>query len=681
MYASAERPVSPDSAAPLPPKPQLPSAARGAAAHPHYHHHQAQHQTYGEASSAASDGPPIERIEALVASRAEAYKLEVEELRVALAKAQRKAQHTADEHAAQLGALNAELEARGRGEALARARCEASEIEHRATRAQLNKLREQTRRTDSTQQHELSTDLFERCADAMRALALHGFRSSVLGWRRRALRGALGGWHAAAVRIAAADAADAARDIVEQASSFARAEAAAGDPASVEAAAREARRAARVARLGNLMEASWRDGVLSAFAAWRLASYAVAAEDDLRDLAGRLRSAQAGMVQVLDGRAASEEQSARLAALMRAVVGVASRKGARAERRARAESLQLAFRPWQMLLMRSRLDAAAAVRDSLDVSRESDAHSSRRAEALTRELQLTRNNLAASQKRAREALADASNAQATAAKAEEQRERSDALAKLARGKAEQEEREKYSAKEAARKERAAVKELRRGMAAVALRATIRRRCELRLSHALAVWGFAAAAIAAEDGGGASVGAAQQRVRAPLLPPPPPPPKPPRRALRGTAAAAAATTTAARLGPTRPTTWSHSTSSWMRRRRASAACNTPRRGARHGGIRTLPRATTTPKRTTASSVGSRWRTSARLLRRRQRPLRRRRGYRVAADRHVVDQCLDHAYRRRVGANVGRSECRFSWRLGLLIECGPSFFVLVLCVFRV
>ena len=78
-----------------------------------------------------------------------------------------------------------------------------------------------------------------------------------------------------------------------------------------------------------------RDGVLSAFAAWRLASYAVAAEDDLRDLAGRLRSAQAGMVQVLDGRAASEEQSARLAALMRAVVGVVSRKGAR---RARAPS-------------------------------------------------------------------------------------------------------------------------------------------------------------------------------------------------------------------------------------------------------------------------------------------------------------------------------------------------------
>ena len=193
----------------------------------------------------------------------------------------------------------------------------------------------------------------------------------------------------------------------------------------------------RMKRLGNYLEHSWRDSLLSALETWRLASCAIAAEDDLRDLAARLRSAQAGMVQVLDGRAASEEQSGRKAALMRAIVGVASLHGVRREKRDRLLSYQLAFRPWQLLLMASRLEEASRVKEWLDVSRESDAHSSRRAESLSKELHLLRNNLAASQKRAKEALNDATNARALAAKADEQRERSEALSKMARGKAEQ----------------------------------------------------------------------------------------------------------------------------------------------------------------------------------------------------------------------------------------------------
>ena len=166
----------------------------------------------------------------------------------------------------------------------------------------------------------------------------------------------------------------------------------------------------------------------------RLASYAVAAEDDLRDLAGRLRSAQAGMVQSIDGRAASEEQRAPRKPHARRRGGRVAQGRARRAARAR-RALQLAFRPWQMLLRRSRLDARRR-RARNRVSRESDALS-RRAEALTRELQRTRNASPRRAKRAREALASCSNAQATAAW------RSSAVAQrragvLARGKAEQE---------------------------------------------------------------------------------------------------------------------------------------------------------------------------------------------------------------------------------------------------
>ena len=63
---------------------------------------------------------------------------------------------------------------------------------------------------------------------------------------------------------------------------------------------------------------------------------AAAAEADLRDLAGRLRSAQAGMVQVLDGRASAEGVIHQQAALGRAVLGVAARLAAAYAHRASA---------------------------------------------------------------------------------------------------------------------------------------------------------------------------------------------------------------------------------------------------------------------------------------------------------------------------------------------------------
>ena len=162
---------------------QAPAPECGAAVPPRTHTTtttKRMHQTYGEASSAARR-PAHRAHRGAGASRAEAYKLEVEELRVALAKAQRKAQHA--RRRARRAARRSQRGARGARPRASAGRASAVRgVRDRApaTRAQLNKLREQTRRTDSTQQHELSTDLFERRADAMRALALHGFRSAVL---------------------------------------------------------------------------------------------------------------------------------------------------------------------------------------------------------------------------------------------------------------------------------------------------------------------------------------------------------------------------------------------------------------------------------------------------------------------------------------------------------------------
>lgn len=452
--------------------------------------------------AAGPSEPPVahapERLTALAASRAEAYKLEVEELRVSVAKQQRKQAQVAEEHAGQLAALQAELEARGRGEMLARTRCEAGEIELRECRQQLAKAREAARRALGTRQEEIGTQMLAKISTAMKGLATHGFRSAVLSWRRRALRSGVAQWAANAQLLEASEVEEEARRVIATANSFARAEAKASDAESPEAWLREVQRNARVARLANHFEALRREYLHSCLCAWRLASCAIAAEGDLQDVAGRLRAAQAGMVKVLDGRSATEEATLRAASLARVLVGAASLKGVRRERRERHHSLQLGFKPWLCLVMSDRLREAESVRHELRKSREAEAHTARRCDALTRELSACRSSLAATQKRLGDAKAEAASAAEQASRSDEVKQRSEALSRLARSQSEANEREKYALAARARTERQQVLTMRRGVVALALRTAVRRGTELCLARSLARWAAVAALMDGDE---------------------------------------------------------------------------------------------------------------------------------------------------------------------------------------
>ena len=82
-----------------------------------------------------------------------------------------------------VAALTAELEARGRGEMLARTRCEAAEVELRTARQQLAKLREAAKRDGAARSDALGAEVLERCKGAMKSLAQKGLAAAVLGWR------------------------------------------------------------------------------------------------------------------------------------------------------------------------------------------------------------------------------------------------------------------------------------------------------------------------------------------------------------------------------------------------------------------------------------------------------------------------------------------------------------------
>jgi hypothetical protein len=469
-------------------KRQTPSQA-AAEHHRHQHPHRA----------------PPERMEALAASRAESFKQEVEELRVALARAQLRQQQLVDDHAAQVAALTAELEARGRGEMLARTRCEAAEIELRSTRQQLNKLREAAKKSTSSRQHELSADVLERCKGVMGSLARHGFSAAVLSWRRRALRSGVAKWQASAQLMAAAEVEAEIAQTVRTTEAFIHQELDATLPGSPEHRLRRAHNERQARRLGNYFESAIRAALLRSMGEWRLAACALAAEEDLHDVAGRLRAAQAGMVRVLDGRSAAEEHEKRHAALARALVGVASLKGVRREKRERVHSLHLGFRPWCLMLLADRLREGEKVKQELDSSRNQGESTTKRVETLAREVGVLRNNLAASQGRTKQAMVDAESAREEAARAEEARDKSDALERLARHRAEALEREKYNISTAAKKERHAASELRRGVVALTVRNFLRRRAELQLEHALSIWSALVCAAgplaAASDGEG------------------------------------------------------------------------------------------------------------------------------------------------------------------------------------
>ena len=472
MYASAERPASPE-----------PLAARSASK-------PALQRLLSPTPSPADHAP--DRLTALAASRADAYRHEVEELRDALARAKLHQQQQNDEHARAIAALNAELESRGRGEMLARARCEAAEVELRGARQQLTKLRETLKRDGAARSDALSTEVLDRCKHAMRSLAQHGFASSVLWWRRRALRGSLANWSAAARLIEASEVEREALGIVQQASAYARAEARAEvlDPNSPESWLRELHNGLRVRRLRNYLWGEERTEMRVALGAWRLAVCAHATKGELVGVAGRLKHAQAAIRDVLDGKTAHEESSRRTAALARVVVGTASLHGVRRDRRDRMWSLQLGFRPWLLLALGDSLNRAEAVRERLAVTRAADAHSSRRAELLNKDLQVARNNMAAAQKRMRDAEAASKLAAEASAKANEQRERAEALCKMERGKAEALEREKYALAAHAKKERHAAAMLRKGAAGGALRTLIVHGAHFRMARALHYWSAA-----------------------------------------------------------------------------------------------------------------------------------------------------------------------------------------------
>jgi hypothetical protein len=441
---------------------QLPPAAAAAAA---------------AAPAASPPEHPPERLEALAAARAEAYKLEVQELRVSVARAHLKIQTQQEEHAAQLAALQAELEARGRGEMLTRTRCEAYEADLRSLRKENQRLRDQIKRDASAKHAAMSEDLAERCKKSTQAFVTQGLMSAVLGWQRRKLDETFGRWLVTCAWIEFAQAEATARRLSMQ-----------GDASISEL--HQFRRSTCARQLVRNFELGSRERLCSAVREWRLAVCAAAAEADLRDLAGRLRSAQAGMVQVLDGRASAEGVIHQQAALGRAVLGVAARLAARRELKDRKSALLGAFRPWLLLVADERLRAAAVDRATLLGTVDEGSSISRRADGLAAEIKLLRNNLAAATKRAREAVAEAEAAGAKAREAEEAKEKADALSRLARSKAEGLERDKYAAIKAARTERQTGLLIRRGVVAMAMRAALRRADELRLASAIARWAVA-----------------------------------------------------------------------------------------------------------------------------------------------------------------------------------------------
>ena len=441
---------------------QLPPAAAAAAA---------------AAPDASPPEHPPERLEALAAARAEAYKLEVQELRVSVARAHLKIQTQQEEHAAQLAALQAELEARGRGEMLTRTRCEAYEADLRSLRKENQRLRDQIKRDASAKHAAMSEDLAERCKKSTQAFVTQGLMSAVLGWQRRKLDETFGRWLVTCAWIEFAQAEATARRLSMQ-----------GDASISEL--HQFRRSTCARQLVRNFELGSRERLCSAVREWRLAVCAAAAEADLRDLAGRLRSAQAGMVQVLDGRASAEGVIHQQAALGRAVLGVAARLAARRELKDRKSALLGAFRPWLLLVADERLRAAAVDRATLLGTVDEGSSISRRADGLAAEIKLLRNNLAAATKRAREAVAEAEAAGAKAREAEEAKEKADALSRLARSKAEGLERDKYAAIKAARTERQTGLLIRRGVVAMAMRAALRRADELRLASAIARWAVA-----------------------------------------------------------------------------------------------------------------------------------------------------------------------------------------------
>ena len=433
------------------------------------------------------------RREALAAARADGYKQEVEELRVTVARAHLKVQQQTAEHAKHIAALQAELDARSRGEMLARTRCEAAEAELRGMRKEVQRLKERVgglQQDGAARQEAFADGLVVRCREALQGLARHGLAAGVLGWRRRSLASSVARWQCTVQLLDATFAGRVAALEISSPGGFACAEAAAAVLGGSEGWLRDVQRGYRVRRLGNWSAGVTRASLLRATLEWRLAACALAAEDDLRDVAGRLRSAQNGMVQVLDGRAVAEDAMSRHTALARVVVGVASLYGVRRNTRDRRWSLQMGFRPWLCLLMSSRLDAAAGVGKELRGSLADGAQSSKRADALTRDMHVLRNNLAATHKKLREASADADAAVGRAAKSEEAREKLERLERASRAKTEALEREKYAAVGAARKERQHGVQLRRGVIALALRAALRRGDELRLASAVARWAVA-----------------------------------------------------------------------------------------------------------------------------------------------------------------------------------------------
>ena len=435
-----------------------------------------------------------ERHIALVASRADAYKHEVEELRVALAKAKLAAQHQTEEHEKAMAALTAELEARGRGEMLARARCEASEVELRGARQQLGKLREQLKRDGSERANALGAEVLDRCKFAFRSLARRGFAASVLAWRRRALHGGVARWAANARLMEAAEVESEALMIVKQASGYARAEARAADRMSAEARLRDVCDHARINRLRNYFDAEDRSDARSVLAAWRLAACAHAAETDLHEVAGRLRHAQAAIREVVDGKSQHEDQNKRQTALSKLLLGVASLHGVRRVKRDRLWSLQLGFRPWVILSLTEHLQRAELLKGDLAKSNQSITTTHMRVESLRSELSQTREKLALAQKRMRDAEGQAKAKGDSLQKAEEEKAKSEQLAKLARGKMEALEREKFSCLSTARKEKMGAVAIRREMASNAIKGFLLRRAQMRMARGLHKWLHAADAI-------------------------------------------------------------------------------------------------------------------------------------------------------------------------------------------
>jgi hypothetical protein len=362
------------------------------------------------------------REEAVKLQRSERSGAELNAVRGQLAACQQKlAQLEAFRVSEKLG-LEAEVQARTRGESLMRSRCETAVRE----RAQLS------RTMNRRQQAEARGGEVER-GEVRRRQAWGHLAASALRWSRRVLPAAVASWRVNVewLRLEA-ERGWASRQLEARRQAW---QAEAGAPggardvaeAQAEAHRRRAQQGRACRRLGAWVEAQQRGATLRALDRWRAAAAAAAAEEAAAGagavVAGNLRTARWRETEQAKARGDAARELRQTHAVGRVCMRRAERAGrCGAERR---EGLRGAWQRWLVLLLSERLGERDRERVRLLGAERGEAATRSRADGLAREMQQLRGLLATLQQRAATATATADAARADATREGVERSRAE----------------------------------------------------------------------------------------------------------------------------------------------------------------------------------------------------------------------------------------------------------------